>query len=910
VNLRIRATLSALALAAACTASTGALPGSAGAATLPYQDPTLPVATRVADLLGRMSLDEKIGQMTQAERASATASDVTNFRLGSILSGGGSVPSPNNATAWADMVDGFQNGALATPLRIPMIYGADAVHGHNNVVGATIFPHNIGLGATRNPQLAQDIGRAVAEEVTGTGVQWDFAPCLCVARNDRWGRTYESFGEKPEIASSMTTIVTGLQGATLGGASASVLATAKHYIGDGGTTNGTDQGNTQISEADLRAIHLPPFQAAVQKGVGAVMISFSSFNGQKMHGNQFLITSVLKGELGFSGFVVSDWNGIEQIDGATGLSATDVRTAVNAGIDMFMEPTAWKTFISLLRTEVQAGRVTQARIDDAVSRILREKFQLGLFEHPMADRSFTGSVGSATHRALARQAVQQSQVLLKNSNNILPLAKSGGKIFVAGKSADNIGLQSGGWTVTWQGGSGNTTPGTTILQGIRNTVGSGATVTFNATGSGIDSSYRAAIAVIGETPYAEGQGDLPGSMGLDTTDLNALSTLRNSGVPVIVVLVSGRPLDISAQLPNWNALLEAWLPGTEGQGVADVLFGDYSPTGKLPVTWPNSASQEPINDGDGQTGLFPYGFGLSYSATADTTPPTTPGTPTASAITTTGATLNWAASTDNVGVTGYDVLNGSTVIASSTTTSAVLSGLTSGTTFTLRVRARDAAGNLSAASSAVTFTTSTAADTSPPTTPGTPTASAITATGATLNWAASTDNVGVTGYDVINGNTVIATPTTNSVSLTGLTASTTYTLGVRARDAAGNVSAISSGVTFTTSGTSGGSTCKVVYVPNDWGGGGFGANITITNTSTTTINNWTLRFTFPGTQKVTQGWSATWTQSGADVTAASLSWNGVLAPGASTGIGFNGSYTGSNPTPTAFTLNGAPCSTS
>ncbi|NUT20932.1 MAG: beta-glucosidase [Hamadaea sp.] len=762
-----------------------------------------------------MSLDEKLGQMTQAERGSATPSDVTTYRLGSILSGGGSTPSSNTPTAWADMVDGYQNGALATPLRIPMIYGADAVHGHNNVVGATIFPHNIGLGATRDPQLAQDIGRAVAEEVTGTGVQWDFAPCLCVARNDRWGRTYESFGEKPEIASAMTTIVTGLQGASLGG-SASVLATAKHYVGDGGTTNGTDQGNTQISEAELRAIHLPPFQAAVQKGVGSVMVSFSSFNGAKMHGNQYLITSVLKGELGFTGFVVSDWNGIDQIDGATGLSATDVRTAVNAGVDMAMEPTAWKTFISLLRTEVQAGRVSQARIDDAVSRVLRKKFELGLFERPMADRSYTGTVGSAAHRALARQAVRESQVLLKNTGNVLPLAKSGGKIFVAGKSADNIGYQSGGWTITWQGGSGAITPGTTILQGIRNTVGSGATVTYNVNGSGIDSSYRAAIAVVGETPYAEGQGDRPGSLGLDSTDLATLSTLKASGVPVVVVLVSGRPLDISAQLPDWRALVAAWLPGTEGQGVADVLFGDYAPTGRLPVTWPASAGQEPINDGDGQTGLFPYGYGLAY-ATGDTSPPTAPGTPTASAITSSGATLTWSAASDNVGVTGYDVLNGSTVIGTSGTTSAVL---------------------------------------------------------------------------------------------TGLTPSTAYSLTVRARDAAGNLSPSSAPVTFTTSGTGGGSTCKVVYTANDWGGGGFGASIAITNTGTTTITSWTLRFAFPGTQRVTNGWSATWTQSGAEVTAASMSWNGTLAPGASTSIGFNGSYTGSNPAPTAFTLNGTACTTS
>jgi beta-glucosidase len=586
-------------------------------AHLPYPDPSLPVATRVSQLMATMTLDEKIGQMTQAERAAVSNADITNFALGSLLSGGGSAPSPNNATSWANMYDGFQNAAINSRLGIPLIYGVDAVHGHNNVVGATIFPHNIGLGATRDPALVQQIGRATAEEVSGTGIDWDFSPCLCVARNDRWGRTYESFGEKPEIASSMTTYITGLQGTTLGG-TASVLATAKHYIGDGGTTNGTDQGNTQISETELRAIHLPPFQAAVQKGVGAIMISYNSWNGVKDHGNQYLITTLLKGELGFSGFVVSDWNGIDQIDGQAGFTAAEVSQSINAGIDMVMVPNAWQSFISTLRAEVNNGHVPMSRIDDANRRILTKKFELGLFERPLTDRSFTGTVGNAAHRTLARQAVKESMVLLKNAGNVLPLAKTNNKIFVAGKNADNIGNQSGGWTISWQGGSGATTTGTTILQGIRTAAGTGTTVTFNQNGTGIDSSYRVAVAVVGETPYAEGVGDRPGAMGLDTTDINTLNTLRASGVPVVVVLVSGRPMDISAQLGNWNALLAAWLPGTEGNGVADVLFGDYAPTGKLPSTWMQSASQQPINDGDGKPALFPYGFGLTYGTT--TTP--------------------------------------------------------------------------------------------------------------------------------------------------------------------------------------------------------------------------------------------------------------------------------------------------
>jgi beta-glucosidase len=612
----VRRTVPVLLLVASTVVSVAVLPSPARAAGEPYRDPTLPVATRVNDLLSRMSLDEKLGQMTQAERAAVTNAQITQFRLGSLLSGGGSAPSPNNATSWANMYDAFQNAALATPLGIPLIYGVDAVHGHNNVNGATIFPHNIGLGATRDPALVESIGRAVAEEVSGTGIDWDFAPCLCVARNDRWGRTYESFGEKPELPTQMATIITGLQGSTLGGP-ASVLATAKHYVGDGGTTNGTDQGNTELSEADLRSIHLPPFAEAVRRNVGSVMISYSSWNGVKMHGQQYLITTVLKGELGFSGFVVSDWNGIDQIDGAAGFTAAEVRTAINAGIDMVMVPNDWQTFITLLRTEVQAGRVTMARIDDANRRILTKKFELGLFERPLTDRTYTSTVGSAAHRALARTAVQKSQVLLKNAGNVLPLARDNNKIFVAGKSADNIGYQSGGWTISWQGGSGAVTPGTTVLQGIRNTVGASTTVTYNATGAGIDSSYRAAIAVVGETPYAEGAGDRPGDMGLDSTDLAAITTLRNAGVPVIVVLVSGRPLDIASQLGNWNALLAAWLPGTEGQGVADVLFGVVAPTGTLPMSWMSGAAQQPVNDGDGKAPLFGYGFGLTYG----TTPP-------------------------------------------------------------------------------------------------------------------------------------------------------------------------------------------------------------------------------------------------------------------------------------------------
>ncbi len=596
------------------TAATLTLPASAVRAAVPvYQDPGQPVPARVADLLSRMTLDEKIGQMTQVDRGYLTAqTDIATYNLGSLLSGGGSAPATNTATGWADMYDSYQRTALTNRLGIPIIYGIDAVHGNNNVYGSTIFPHNIGLGATRDPALAQQIGQAVAEEVAGTGIDWTFAPCVAVARNERWGRTYESFGEDPSIAQSMSTIITGFQGGTLGGTPSSILATAKHYVGDGGTTGGVDQGNTKLSEADLRRIHLAPYVDAIRAGAGSVMVSFSSWNGVKMHSDGYLITTVLKGELGFTGFVVSDWAGLNQIDGASGLSATDVRSGINAGIDMVMVPDNYKTFQSLLRTEVTAGRVAQTRIDDAVSRILTKKFQLGLFERPYTDRTLTTTVGSAAHRSLARQAVGESQVLLKNDGNILPLARSGLKILVAGKNANDIGNQSGGWTISWQGSSGNITPGTTILQGIRAAVAPGTVVDFDAGGRGA-AGHDVAIAVLGEKPYAEGNGDRTDGMGLDRTDLSTLSALKRAGIPTVVVLVSGRPLVITDQLPGWRALVAGWLPGTEGAGVADVLFGAVKPTGTLPQSWPRTANQIPINVGDPvYDPLFPYGFGLTY----------------------------------------------------------------------------------------------------------------------------------------------------------------------------------------------------------------------------------------------------------------------------------------------------------
>jgi beta-glucosidase len=577
-----------------------------------YKLPWLPVRYRVHDLMSRMTLDDKLGQMMQPERLGITdINDLATYRIGSLLSGGSSQPTPNTPVAWADMYDNFQRAALQSPLQIPLIYGVDAVHGHNGVYGATVFPHNIGLGATRDPGLVRDIGEATAEEVSGTGIDWNFAPCLCVARNDRWGRTYESFGEVPQIAQSMTTIIDGMQGRKLNG-SHSILATAKHYVGDGGTTNGKDQGNTEISEQELRKVHLPPFRDAVRRDVGSVMISYSSWNAGKLHASKYLINDVLKGELRFDGIVISDYNGVDKIDGVAGFTPEEVAASVNAGMDMIMVPFEWKKFIDTLRTEVQAGHVPMSRIDDANRRILTKKFELGLFEKPLTDRRYIQTIGSRQHRELARKAVRESQVLLKNEGRVLPLDKSRNKIFVAGKNADDIGNQAGGWTVGWQGKSGPVTPGTTILQGIQSEVKSSSTVTYAKDATGIDSSYKVAVAVVGELPYAEGKGDRPAEMGLDAEDLATLAKLKASGVPTVVVLVSGRPLDITAQLPDWKGLIAAWLPGTEGNGVSDVLFGDYNPTGKLPVTWMQSAAQQPINAGDGKPALFPLGYGLRY----------------------------------------------------------------------------------------------------------------------------------------------------------------------------------------------------------------------------------------------------------------------------------------------------------
>lgn len=579
---------------------------TASAQAYPYQDANLPVETRVEDLLSRMTIDEKIGQMTQCS-PDAPPSSVTTYFIGSVLCGGHQGPGGNNsATEWANLYDSYQATALSTRLGIPIIFGIDAVHGHNKVRDAVIFPHNIGLGAANDPNLIERVGAVTAKEVAATGIDWTFAPCLAVARDERWGRTYESFAEDPQIHENIVAAyIRGLQGIDANMQGEKIVACAKHYIGDGGTTGGVDQGNTVCTEAVLRAIHLPPYRRAIDANTGTVMISFSSWNGTDCVLYTWLITNLLKNELGFNGFVISDWEDI-------GSNSTRIKNAINAGVDMSMAPSSWSLFISNLRTLVTSSQVSQARIDDAVRRILRIKFKAGLFEHSYTDRTLLSSFGSAEHRAVAREAVRKSLVLLKNANGVLPIAKNA-DVFVAGSSADSLTRQCGGWTIAWQSmPSEDSTSGTTILEGIE--MLSTGSVTFNVDGYGA-AGHDVAIVVVGEGPYAEGSGD-DSDLSLSSTDISTINRVRDSGVPYIVVLVSGRPMIITSQIADADGFVAAWLPGTEGQGVADVLFGDYGFTGKLSFSWPSDMGQIPINIGDATYNpLFEYG----YPAWADVT---------------------------------------------------------------------------------------------------------------------------------------------------------------------------------------------------------------------------------------------------------------------------------------------------
>ncbi len=578
--------------------------------------------TQAKELLSKMTLEEKIGQMIQADQDFVQdPTDIETYFLGSLLSGGSSDPNEGNSLQnWTDMYDGYQKHALKTRLGIPLLYGVDAVHGHNNVIGAVVFPHNIGIGCTRNPALVEKISRITAKEVRATGINWTFAPCVTVPRDERWGRTYEGFSEDPYLATVLgEASVRGFQGSSLSDP-LSILACAKHYVGDGGTAATSpregrirlDQGDTRIDEETLRRIHLAPYVAAVDAGVGSIMPSYSSWNGAKCSGHKRLLTEILKEEFGFQGFLISDYNAIDQLD-------RDYKTAIgisiNAGMDMGMIPSTYKEFFAYLKELVNEGVVPMSRIDDAVTRILRVKIAMGLMDKnrsPLADRSLHGIVGSPEHRQVAREAVRQSLVLLKNERKTLPISKQLARIHVSGKNADDIGNQCGGWTIDWQGRSGElTTGGTTILTAIKEAVSESTKVTFSNDGTGA-AGADIGVVVIGETPYAEGRGD-SAYLSLDKEDIEAVNNMKQAGIPVVVILISGRLLIINDIFDQSDAFVAAWLPGTEGQGVADVLFGDYKPTGKLSITWPRSVSQVPINVGDSDYDpLFEYGFGLTY----------------------------------------------------------------------------------------------------------------------------------------------------------------------------------------------------------------------------------------------------------------------------------------------------------
>lgn len=594
-----------------------------------YRNPNGPIEARVKDLLSRMTLKEKVGQMTQIERRVATPSAMKDFSIGSILSAGGSGPFENALSAdWADMVDGFQRSALETRLRIPMVYGIDAVHGNNNVYGATIFPHNVGLGATRDADLAERIGVATALEVRASGIQYTFAPCVAVCRDPRWGRCYESYSEDTEIVRKMTSIISGLQGKPPQGHEKgypfimgrnNTIACAKHFVGDGGTHKGLNEGNTISSYDDLERIHMAPYLDCLSQGVSTVMASFSSWNGSKLHADRFLLTEVLKDKLGFKGFVISDWAALDKLCDPPGSNNRFcILSAINAGIDMVMVPFKFEQFVEDLVYLVEHGEIPMSRIDDAVERILRVKFVAGLFEHPFADRSLLDIVGCKPHRDLAREAVRKSMVLLKNGKDprkpFLPLDRKVKRILVAGTHADDLGYQCGGWTATWDGKSGRITIGTTILEAIKKAVGDETEIIYEqypSTDTLARQDISFAIVAVGEDPYAEFTGDRS-ELVIPFNGPDIISSVADR-IPTLVILISGRPLTLEPSLlEKMDALVAAWLPGSEGEGMTDVIFGDYDFEGKLPVTWFKSFEQLPLNvESNSYDPLYPFGFGLT-----------------------------------------------------------------------------------------------------------------------------------------------------------------------------------------------------------------------------------------------------------------------------------------------------------
>ena len=599
------------------------------------------IGQKVEAMLAGMNLAQKIGQMTMSERVFLSPEDVYHYHIGAVLSCGGSCPGDNRTEDWVDMNDAYWAASMTedeSHLAIPVLYGVDAIHGNNNIRGATIFPHNIGLGAANEPNLVRRIAEVTAREVLAAGTEWAFAPNLAVARDIHWGRTYESYSEYTSIVTAYAAeFVQGLQ-ADLG--TDGVLACIKHWVGDGGTTYGINQGETTLDKDQLDSIHIAPFRKAIKSGALTIMASFNSWNGDKCHGHKYLLTEILKNKMQFQGFVVSDWDGIDYLSEDY---HNAVVLAVNAGIDMFMVSENWKDFIDHLKQHVKRGSVSMKRIDDATRRILTVKHAYGLFDKARpAQRYWSNheSFGGPEHRAIAREAVRKSLVLLKNESALLPLDKNA-RILVAGKNADNRGHQCGGFSLAWQGISGNDgiEGGTSIWEGIRQ-IAPNAVLSNGEDGVDVDPELiDAAIVVIGETPYAEGLGDIRsgdhviveagsqirGSMNvlepygntlelarLHPEDLQTINAIADKGIPAVVVMVSGRPMAVDPELDASAAFVAAWLPGSEGQGVADVLFGDYDFQGRLSFSWPGS-SEFPSAVGDKSLKpRFPLGYGLSY----------------------------------------------------------------------------------------------------------------------------------------------------------------------------------------------------------------------------------------------------------------------------------------------------------
>ena len=584
--------------------------------------PSQACVARAAEVLAGMTLRQKAGQMVQADSAGITAADVATYQFGSVFSGGSSdPPTDDTPQTWRTFVESFE--AQASGFGIPLIYAIDAVHGNNNVSNSVVFPHNIGLGATRDFELVTEIGHITALELRGTSIDWTFAPTISPAQDERWGRTFESYSEDPALAAQMgVAVLKGLQGDSLSGPE-SVVACAKHFAGDGATTGGVDQSDTALDEATFRKLGVEVYQPLINAGVGTIMVSYSSYNGVKMTGNAHWLTDVLKGEMGFRGIIGSDWAAFTQLPGDAG---TQLASAVNAGIDLLMDPYKAAQDVDLLEAAPSAtggAAIAQSRIDEAVTRILTIKCEHGMLEpgyDPSGDSALLAEIGSQAHRDVARRAVRESAVLLRNEGGALPIPE-GARVHVAGSGADSLQRQCGGWTVDWQGLGTNTkapgvSTGTTILKGLQAIAGDG-NVTYSQDGSGVPAGATHLIVVLSEASYAEGKGDTTNlDLASRTADVPVLQAARNTGLKVIAVILSGRPLIIEPYLSLADAWVAAWLPGSEADALADVLFGRYAPTGKLGHSWPRTMTQIPINLGDADYAtdppLFPFGYGLTY----------------------------------------------------------------------------------------------------------------------------------------------------------------------------------------------------------------------------------------------------------------------------------------------------------